>query len=109
MYEKRRNDNKVMANARSKAITLIKTDSPINCFTKEFFSAPRTFRIPTSAERFDERAVDKFMKLIQASRRVNKAMEPRIYKEAVLPTAEILLSIPEWRCKSFKGTRNCFL
>src|SRR5215211_6719843 len=109
IYEKKGNDSKVMANARNKAIKLIKMDSPINRFTKEFFSAPRTFRMPTSVERFDERAVDKFMKLIQASRRVNKAMEPRIYKEVVLPTAEILLSIPEYRCICFKGIRNCFL
>src|SRR5215204_6934267 len=109
MYEKRGNTSDAIPNARSKAIKLSNRDSPINCFIKECFSAPRTFLMPTSDERFDERAVDKFIKLIQASRSVNKAMEAKIYNEAILPTAEILLFNPEYRCISFTGMRNCFL
>ena len=69
-----------MHNAITNAIMLINNDSPRNCFTSDFFSAPNTFRIPTSAERFEERAVDRFMKLMQAISKVNKAMEARIYK-----------------------------
>src|SRR5688500_14271680 len=109
MYEKKDRDSKAIPKARIKAIKLINTDSPINCLIKECFSAPRTFLMPTSEERFDERAVDKFIKLIQASRRANKAMEPKIYNEARLPTAEMLLFNPEYRCISFTGMRNCFL
>ena len=64
----------------TKAIVLISNDSPRNCFTNDCFCAPRTLRTPTSAERFEERAVDRFIKLIHAISKVNKAMEPRIYK-----------------------------
>jgi hypothetical protein len=94
MYEKRGNASNAIPNARSRAIKLRSTDSPMNCFIKECFSAPRTFLMPTSEERFEERAVDKFIKLIHASSRVNKAMEPKTYSEATLPTAETLLSNP---------------
>ena len=35
---------------------------------------------PTSADRLEERAVDRFIKLMQAIRSVNNAMEARIYR-----------------------------
>src|SRR5436190_11876344 len=74
------NNNSVMVNANTKAIKLMKTDSPRNWRTREPFSAPSTLRIPTSALRLDERAVERFMKLIQAISKVNKAMDASIYK-----------------------------
>src|SRR5688572_12814486 len=109
MYEKKGKASNAIRNANNRAIKLSRTDSPMNCFIKDCFSAPKTFLMPTSEERLDERAVDKFMKLMQASRRVNKAIEPKIYSEARLPTAEMLLFNPEYRCISFTGIRNCFL
>src|SRR6476620_2523789 len=66
--------------AITKASRLMNTDSPRNCLIKEFFSAPRTLRTPTSSERFEERAVERFMKLIQAIISVNNAMDARMYK-----------------------------
>src|SRR6266487_301166 len=76
--------------AKIKAIKLISTDSPRNCATKDFFSAPSTLRIPTSDERLEERAVERFMKLIHAINKVNIAMEARMYKYVTLPPCVIL-------------------
>src|SRR5437868_14871664 len=69
------NNNCAKTNARMKAISDINMDSPRNCRTSEFFSAPSTFLTPTSADRFEERAVERFMKLIQAINKVNTAIE----------------------------------
>ncbi|MNY78501.1 hypothetical protein D3C86_2187690 [compost metagenome] len=41
-------------------------DSVRNCHTSSIFSEPITFLTPTSRARFEEPAVDKFMKLMQA-------------------------------------------
>ena len=73
-------NNFVIHSAIAKAIMLIIKDSPRNCFTSDPFCAPNTLRIPTSAERFEERAVDKFIKLMHAINKVNKAIEARMYK-----------------------------
>src|SRR6476620_7037439 len=70
----------VIASAMQKAIKLISNDSPRNCLIRELFSAPNTLRIPTSPERFEDLAVERFMKLIQAISKVNRAIEARIYK-----------------------------
>ena len=40
-----------------------------------FFSAPNTFLIPTSEERFDDCAVARFIKFMHAISSVNNAME----------------------------------
>ena len=58
-------------------IMAINTDSPKNCFSREDRSAPNTFRTPTSAARFEELAVDKFMKLMQAINKVSSATEAK--------------------------------
>src|SRR4030095_6015536 len=89
----------VMPSAIKKEIMLMSSDSRINGLANDRLLAPNALRTPTSAERFDERAVDKFMKLMQAISKVNKAMEPRIYKYVTLtvPTDEISLLIPEYR------------
>lgn len=42
--------------------------------------APRTFRTPTSAERREERAVERFIKLMHAISNMNKAIDVRMYK-----------------------------
>ena len=97
MYEKTGKANAAIRSPRSSAIKLINTDSPMNCVTRECFSAPSTFLMPTSDDRFDERAVDKFIKLIHASRSVNNAMEPKTYKESMLPTLEMLVLNPGYK------------
>src|SRR5215471_21631534 len=70
----------VKSSAIKNAITLISQDSPRNCFINDPFSAPNTLRTPTSDERLEERAVERFIKLMQAINNVNKAMDPRIYR-----------------------------
>src|SRR3954454_20856038 len=70
----------VIASAIQKAITLINNDSPRNCLIREPFSAPNTLRMHTSAERLEERAVERSMKLIHAISKVNRAIDARMYK-----------------------------
>src|SRR5215475_11814879 len=72
--EKAGSKNSVAPNAITNAMMLISSDSPMNCLINELFPAPNTLRIPTSAERLEERAVDKFIKLMQAISSVNNAM-----------------------------------
>src|SRR3981081_679044 len=78
--EKAGRKNSAIRNASRKARMDIIIDSPRNCHTRAFFSAPSTLRTPTSAERLEERAVARFIKLIQAISKVKSAMEARIYK-----------------------------
>src|SRR5689334_5063866 len=94
--EKAGSKRPVMPSAITKAIMLINRDSPINWLISDCLLAPNTLRTPTSAERFEERAVDKFIKLMQAISKVNKAMEPRIYRYVLLtvPTEFISLLMP---------------
>ena len=47
--------------------------SPINCPINADRMAPTTFRIPTSFARFAERAVARFIKLIQAISKIKMA------------------------------------
>ena len=53
-------------------------DSSINCLKSIERSAPNTFRMPTSRARFEEVAVERLMKLIQAIARINKAMAEKM-------------------------------
>src|SRR5215831_12077506 len=76
--EKEGRSNLVKTIASRKAIIDIRTDSPRNCRINELFSAPSTLRTPTSAARLLERAVDKFIKLMQAINKVNIAIDARI-------------------------------
>src|SRR5688572_30375575 len=59
--------------------------SPRNWRTNCFFSAPKTLRMPTSAARLAERAVARFIKLIQAISKIKIATEARMYKYDKLP------------------------
>src|ERR1700731_4152211 len=92
-----------------KAIKVINNDSPKNWSIRATFSAPKTFLTPTSEDLFDDRAVDKFMKLIQAINKMNAAMEANTYKYVLLAggvTFEVTTSL-KWI--SLTGMRNCFL
>ncbi len=55
------------------AIKVSKTASPINCCIKTPRTAPTTLRTPISLARFTDRAVVKFIKLIQAMSRIKTA------------------------------------
>ena len=78
-------------------IMAINTDSPKNCFNRDDRSAPNTFRTPTSAARFEELAVDKFMKLMQAINKVSSATEAKTNNEFLLPPVIKSSFIPECR------------
>ena len=70
----------VMQRATVHAIKVIISASPRNCAISDDRTAPSVFRIPTSADLFEKRAVERFMKLIQAISRMNMAMEASIYR-----------------------------
>lgn len=84
---------------------LIKKDSVINWVINDFFSDPNVFLTPTSLARSDDRAVDRFIKLIQAINNIKKATRPKIYKVVLFP---FVLNSPS-RCDvkymSFRGCR----
>src|ERR1700722_975070 len=71
------------AHARNKArvapAIVTMTDSVRNWATRYFRGDPSTFLMPTSLARLADRAVDRFMKLIQAINRMNKAMAEKMY------------------------------
>ncbi len=60
--------------ATSIAMSAVATDSPRNCTMSWTRDAPSDFRTPTSRARFAERAVDRFMKLMQAIKRIIAAI-----------------------------------
>ena len=69
----------------STSTTAIKTakkvnriDSVKNCLTSLALFEPNTLRIPTSFERVEERAVVRFIKLIQAISKMNPAIMEKI-------------------------------
>src|SRR5215475_3733254 len=65
--------------ARSVATKLNRIASARNCFINCFFSEPKTLRMPTSLARFADCAVERFIKLTQASTIINKATAEKIY------------------------------
>src|SRR3989337_4549077 len=81
-------------NVNNTAIKESKSDSPINCFTKSFLPAAIYFRTPTSLALFDARAVDKFIKLIQAISCINPAINNNIERNDGLTVLSISASYP---------------
>jgi len=51
-----------------------RVDSPINCWMRFFRAAPTTLRIPTSFARVLDRAVARFIKLMLAISKINRAI-----------------------------------
>src|SRR5689334_7427594 len=72
----RKNSVKAMASAMES--TVVRKDSVMNCLTRLLFKEPNTFLTPTSRARLADLAVDRFMKLIQAIKRMNTAMAVNI-------------------------------
>jgi hypothetical protein len=62
-----------MISAKARATRLMITDSRRNCRTSSGRSEPETFRSPTSRLRRAERAVLRFMKLMEAINKMKKA------------------------------------
>src|SRR5580658_3404431 len=62
--------------ARIKAISAAAMDSVKNCMISLSRTEPNVFRIATSLARFSLRAVERFMKLIQASNKTNTPIIP---------------------------------
>ncbi len=61
------------------AIKLIKIVSVKNCLISEIWFEPSVFLIPTSLALPEERAVERFVKFMQAIRRIARAMIEKIY------------------------------
>ena len=59
-------------------------DSARNCFISAYLPAPITFRTPTSLALLDARAVERFMKLIQAITWISTAIRIMIYRKEEL-------------------------
>src|SRR3569833_2307114 len=62
-----------------------KVDSVRNCAIKLPRADPNTFLTPTSLARFEERAVDRFIKLTQAINKIITAIKEKIYTYSLLP------------------------
>src|SRR5688572_6925124 len=63
----------------------VKVDSVRNCMTSFFRSVPNTLRMPTSRALPAERAVVRFMKLMQAISNINKATAEKMATYCMLP------------------------
>ena len=83
--------------AAAVATNVTSSDSVKNCAIKLLRGEPSTLRTPTSRARLEERAVDKFIKLTQAIRRIKQAIDAKTYKTVIFPFAEISFPISEWR------------
>ena len=88
------------------AIKARSTDSLRNWKTRELFTAPATFRMPTSFARFSLLAVDRFMKLIQAISNTKAAMMPRILTVSILPPTGLPFSKLEYSLRLLTGYRK---
>src|SRR5215218_2949877 len=73
-------NNKVNSRQMIKDMKESRMASHRNCLTSEVFSAPNTFRTPISIALFEERAVERFIKLTQAISKVTMAIDMRMYK-----------------------------
>ena len=94
--------------ARIIAIRDWKTDSPKNCRTSWPLKAPTTLRNPTSLERCKERAVDRFMKLMQAISKTKRAAAKNMTIYLVFPVPNESYPIPDDRCILKRGWRESF-
>src|SRR5690606_12374132 len=65
------------ARATMNANTATRTDSHKNCWMSCFLAEPIDFRMPTSFARCSDRAVLKFMKLMQGSNNTNAPTTPK--------------------------------
>src|SRR5687768_15769255 len=74
-----------MATASPVDRTVVNMDSVKNCLINDLFSEPTTLRIPTSFARLADLAVERFMKLIQASINTNKATAEKMYTYWIFP------------------------
>src|SRR4051794_35971453 len=72
------NNNTAAAKAMIAAKRVTITDSVRNCAIKYLRGEPKTFLTPTSRARFEERAVERFMKLTQAISNIKIAIAEKI-------------------------------
>ena len=79
------------------------TDSFRNCFITCLLSAPTDFLMPTSFARFSLRAVERFMKLIHATSRINMPMTPNIHTKRMRPDTAFPFTNSSYRCTLSSG------
>src|ERR1700742_2493782 len=91
---------------KEKEIRVTRTDSlrnwPISCPRTE----PIALRMPTSFARFSERAVLRFIKLIQASNNTNTPIAPKSHRYFIWPPTLKPSLNSEYRCQRSMGKRN---
>ena len=78
-------------------------DSARNCLTSEYLPAPITLRTPTSLARLDARAVDRFMKLMQAITWIRIAIRIMMFRKEPLTVLLGFLFISAGRVDGAKG------
>ena len=83
-----------------------KIDSPINWTTRDRFCAPTHLRIPTSFALFSLRAVVRFIKLIQAMRRMNAAMIAKSLTNSISPPSSLPFVKFEYKRQRLMGYKN---
>src|SRR5580704_14339061 len=76
---KRGNKNNTITMAITNDRKQATKDSVRNCVIRLFFRPPNTFLTPTSFARLAEDAVERFMKLMQASNKIKMAIAEKIY------------------------------
>src|ERR1700753_3083025 len=90
-------------NENAKATVDTNNDSLKNWLMSCFRNEPNVLRIPTSLARFSERAVLRFMKLIQASSNTNVPMMPNIHTNSIFPPTITPFLNSEYRCHLLIG------
>src|SRR5215471_2299955 len=81
-------------NAIKTLISESKKDSLMNCLTRSDLFAPVTFLTPTSFALFDARAVERFMKLMQAITWISIAINNKMYRKEGSTVLENSISYP---------------
>ena len=92
--------------ARINEKNTVSNDSLKNCITSCFLNDPIAFRIPTSFALFSERAVLRFIKLIQASNKTKTPMIPNIQTYWMAPPVFTPFLNSEYKCQRLIGCRN---
>ena len=101
-------NNSTITRARVRAIAEIRIDSPRNCFMSWKRLAPTTFRNPTSLVRWTDRAVARFIKLIQAVMRIKNAMSVKKTTYWMSPSLFSNLN-SECKCIAGNGCKKNFI
>src|SRR6478735_9461708 len=96
-------DNTISNNESINDRKTTKNDSLKNCCINWLFKEPTDFRMPTSLARFSERAVLKFIKLMQANSSTKIPTIPKSHTNVMRPPSGRPFLNSEYKCQSFIG------